>query len=42
MDLSQLVPLYLTIVMIVLVVLAMVGPGGKQEEKPVSEEEQDR
>ena len=29
MDIADLVPLYLTIVMIVLIVIALAGPGGK-------------
>lgn len=39
MDLSQLVPLYLTIIMVALVVIAMVGPGDKAA-APASENEQ--
>lgn len=40
MDLSQLVPLYLTIIMIILVVLAMVGPGDKENKEDSSSDKE--
>lgn len=40
MDLSQLVPLYLTIVMIILVALAMFGPGDKNKKDSSSDDKE--
>lgn len=39
MDLSQLVPLYLTIIMVILVALAMFGPGDKKNKDSSSDKE---